>query len=115
MGRVISVHEYTLKPGVDESSFERAIQQAEAKGLLQLPGLVEHHFVKGIRGVRRGHYAAVWIYSSLDAWEALWGAIDEPISAEQYPENWQEWEDQVLNRYLDGEPDRIIFTAYEEI
>ena len=50
MACVISVHEYVLRPSVDEGAFERAIQEAEQRGLLELPGLVEHYFVKGIRG-----------------------------------------------------------------
>ncbi len=115
MGRVISVHEYTLKPGVDEAAFESAIHQAEREGLLQLPGLVGYHFIRGLRGARRDHYAAIWVYLSLDAWETLWGPVDEPISPEEYPENWKVWEGQVLAEFLDGEPDRIIYTAYEEI
>lgn len=115
MGRVISVHEYTLKPGVEKADFELAINKAEEDGLFHLPGLVGYHFVRGKRGARKGQYAAIWIYSSLEAWEALWGPVDKPISSEQYPENWKVWENQVLAQYLEGEPDRLIYTAYEEI
>jgi hypothetical protein len=51
MGRIISIHEYDLKPGVDLQQFEQALRDAEARGLPQLPGLMAHHFVKGARGV----------------------------------------------------------------
>jgi hypothetical protein len=112
---VISIHEYVLKPGVDEVAFEHALRKAEGDGLLELPGLVGHHFVKGLRGVRRGHYAAIWVYSSREAWEALWGAVDRPRSPEEYPENWKVWENQVLDQFLDRDSDRIHYTAYEEI
>jgi hypothetical protein len=115
MGRVISIHEYRLKPDIEAAAFELAIHKAEELGLLQFPGLVGYHFVRGLRGVRQGLYAAIWIYSSLDAWEALWGPVDEPIRPEQYPEKWKIWEDQVLTQYLDGKPDRLVYTAYEEI
>jgi len=61
MGRIISIHEYDLKPGIDLQQFEQALRDAEARGLLRLPGLVAHYFVKGAKGVRRGAYAALWI------------------------------------------------------
>ena len=58
MSKIISIHEYTLRPGVDSKQFERAIQEAQQRGLLKLPGLIGHHFVKGVRGVRSVCYAA---------------------------------------------------------
>lgn len=115
MARVVSVHEYTLKHGVDEAAFEHALRDAEAAGLLNIPGLVSHHFVKGLRGARRGCYAAIWIYNSREAWEALWGSVDHPRSPKEYPENWKVWEKQVLARFLDRDPDSIQYTSYEEI
>ena len=78
MGRIISIHEYDLKPEVDMSQFESTFRDAEARGLLQLPGLVAHHFVKGAKGVRRGAYAALWIYESREAWERLWAPPSIP-------------------------------------
>ncbi len=114
MPKVISIHEYTLKPGVDEAQFERAIQKARDRGLLRLPGLVEYHFVKGIRGSRRGRYAAIWVYESKEAWENLWGPPDQPRREQDYPENWKVWENEVLAPFLDRDPDKIEFTAYEE-
>ena len=44
MARVISIHEYDLKPGADVAAFRRAIRDAERRGLFALAGLVEHHF-----------------------------------------------------------------------
>ena len=69
MGPIISIHEYDLKSGIDLQQFEQALRDAEARGLLRLPGLVAHHFVKGVKGVRHGAYAALWIYESREAWE----------------------------------------------
>ncbi len=71
MGRIVSIHEYDLRPGITGEQFEQLLHDAEARGLLQLPGLVAQHFVKGTKGVRRGAYAALRIYESREAWEHL--------------------------------------------
>jgi len=78
MGRIVSIHEYDLGPRINVEQFEQVLRDAEARGLLQLPGLVAHHFVKGAKGVRRGAYAALWIYESREAWEHLWGTPEHP-------------------------------------
>ena len=115
MNRVISVHEYNLKPGVDEQRFENAILDAKKRALLGLPGLVDYFLVKGIRGFRNGKYTAVWVYESIEAWENLWGPINKPISKADYPQNWHVWENEVLQPFLDQDPDKIKFTAYQEL
>ena len=114
MSKVISIHEYILKPGVSERGFVKAILNAKERGLLRLPGLVDYYLVKGIRGFRYGLYAAVWIYESKEAWESLWGPIDKPINKADYPENWKIWENEVLIPFLDQDPDKIKFTSYQE-
>ena len=115
MPRVISVHEYVLKPGVDVDQFEHAILEARDRGLFELPGLVECVFVKGIRGTRKDQYAAIWIYASERAWIDLWGPVGQPRSKDDYPPTWKTWEDDVLAPFLDRNPDEIIFTSYMEI
>jgi hypothetical protein len=115
MSKVISIHEYILKPGVDEEKFERAILNSKQSGLLQLAGLVDYYLVKGIRGAREGLYAAVWVYESKEAWASLWGPIDKPLSKEDYPDNWKVWEDEVLVPFLVQDPDKIQFTSYQEL
>ena len=114
MNRVISVHEYNLRPGIDEQDFEDAILDAKKRGLLKLPGLIDYFLVKGIRGFRKGKYGAVWVYESIEVWEKLWGPMDKPISKEDYPPNWQVWENEVLQPFLEQDPDSIKFTAYQE-
>jgi hypothetical protein len=114
MARITSIHEYHLKPGAEAEQFERAIREARRRRLLKLPGLVEHHFLRRIRGTRGGEYAAVWVYESQAAWEKLWGPVDCLRPKHDYPENWKIWEDEVLAPFLDRDPDRIRFTAYEE-
>lgn len=78
MPSIMSIHEYVLKPDVEPRQFEPALATAQARGLLQLPGLVAYHFVKGLKGQRRGQYAAIWVYDSREAWERLWGTPDHP-------------------------------------
>ena len=115
MSKVISIHEYILKPGVNEEQFEKGILNARKRGLLCLPGLVDYYLVKGIRGFRNGLYAAVWVYESKEAWESLWGPLNKPLSKSDYPQNWKVWENEVLFPFLDQDPDKIRFTSYQEL
>ena len=114
MARIISIHEYVLKPDADEAAFEEAVRKAEEAGWLELPGLIEHHFLKGIRGSWEGLYTMVWVYESVEAWARIWGPVGQPVSKEEYPENWKRWENKVLGPFLTGDPDKISFTAYRE-
>ena len=113
MARVISVHEYILKPTVDEKSFDRAIQEAEKRDLFRFPGLLGYHMLKGIKGSRKGYYAAIWVYEDRQAWERLWGSPEHPKQRKDYPENWRVWEE-ILSSFLIHDPYEIQFTAYEE-
>ncbi len=115
MARMISIHEYELKPGIDPERFEQTLRDAEAQGLFELPGLVAHHFVKGVKGARRDAYAAIWVYESREAWERLWGIPEHPRKPAEYPEQWRIWENQLLAPVLSGHPDAIRFTSYEEL
>jgi hypothetical protein len=115
MPRVISVHEYELRPDADPSSFETAIQKARAEDLPALPGLEDYFLLKGIKGTRARRYGAIWIYESRAAWESLWGPPDDPVEKENYPANWKTWEDDVLAPHLSEDPDAIRFTSYREL
>ena len=115
MARMISIHEYDLRPGSGAGRFEEAIRAAEARGLFELPGLTAHHFIKGVKGARNDAYAAVWVYESREAWERLWGTLERPLERTQYPEKWRVWEEELLAPILSGHPDAITFTAYEEL
>ena len=115
MAKIISVHEYELKPGVDDAEFERALDDAEKRGLFELPGLVAHHFLKGLKGTRRGAYAAIWIFESRAAWEKLWGTPEAPRPPTEYPLKWKVWENEVLAPLLAQDPDTIRFTSYLEV
>ena len=115
MGRIVSLHDYMLRPDVVPAEFEEAIRAARSRGVLALPGLDHPYLLKGLRGRRRDKYAAVWVYESLDAWENLWGPLAKPRGRDRYPRNWRIWEDEVLEPYLAEEPDKIVYTAYAEV
>lgn len=115
MPRVISIHEYELKPGVSGETFERAVRDADRRGLFELPGLVGHHFLRGLKGARHGAYTAIWIFESREAWDRIWGTVEAPVHAADYPEKWKTWENDVLAPLLDRDPDTIRFTSYEEV
>jgi hypothetical protein len=115
MASVISIHEYDLRPEANEAAFERAIRDAEERGLFSLAGLVEHHFLKGIKGARRSAFTAIWIFESREAWEKLWGSLEAPRQSTEYPITWTVWENQILMPLLVQHPDAIRFTSYEEL
>jgi hypothetical protein len=115
VARLVSVHEYELRPGVEPADFERAIAEAERRGLFDLPGLSEHHFLRGLKGDRRGAFAAIWVFESRDAWEKLWGPPDAPFAPSRYPPKWKAWENEILAPLLSRDPDTIRFTSYEEV
>jgi hypothetical protein len=115
MAKVISVHEYELKPNVQGAAFERAMHDAERRGLFDLPGLTDHYFLRGLKGARRGAYTAIWIFESREVWEKLWGTVESPRPAAEYPETWKIWENAILALFLTQHPDTIRFTSYEEV
>ena len=102
MSRVVSVHEYKLKPGVNALAFESAYRKAKADGLFNLPGLVESYLVRGIKGKRRGAYAAIWVYASQEMWERNWGAVGSPVKPGDYPTSWLTWENEILGNWSLG-------------
>jgi hypothetical protein len=115
MGGVFSIHEYDLRAGVTPQDFERALRAGERRGLLALPGLGGHRFLRGLRGERQGRHAALWWYDRREDWETLWGPIDRPHPPSEHPPSWRIWEDNILAPFLDRLPDQVRFTAYEVI
>ena len=115
MAKVISIHEYELRPGVPPADFERALHDAQGRGLFDLPGLTTHYFLRGLKGERREAYAAVWIFESREAWERLWGTPEAPRPPSDYPATWKTWENAVLARFLAQDPDTIRFASYQEV
>jgi hypothetical protein len=114
MGKMISIHHYLLKQGVTMQDFQDTIRRARSLQLFDLPGLERYHFLYGVKGAEQGRWAAVWTYSSRTAWEHLWGTVSKPKMRDQYPEKWRRWEDDLLAPLLEGQPDSVMFTAYEE-
>jgi hypothetical protein len=114
MDRVISIHEYKLMDNATAEQFEAAVENARKQKLFELPGLVEYHFLKKIRGTKSVKYSAIWVYENRKVWEKLWGKVDSPTPKDNYPENWKVWEEELLAPLLTQGPDRIDFAAYEE-
>jgi hypothetical protein len=110
---IVSIHHYELADGADEDAFREAVAEAERRDLFDLPGLADYQFLRGIKGDRDGAFTAVWTYESREAWEALWGPVDDPVPKDEYPERWQTWEEDLLGPLLPGDPDDIEFTSYE--
>ena len=52
MAKITSIHEYKLRGGVASQQFEAAVEDARKAELFSLPGLMEYHFLRHIRGTR---------------------------------------------------------------
>ncbi|MFB0515214.1 MAG: hypothetical protein ACETWG_01255 [Candidatus Neomarinimicrobiota bacterium] len=115
MKKVISIHEYVLKPDVTDEQFKHGIEAARERKLFDLPGLEAYYFLKGIRGANAGTFAAIWVYKDRKAWEHLWGSVGRAVPKEGYPSSWQIWEKEILAPLLTCDPDEIRFTSYQEI
>src|SRR6516225_7754121 len=113
MAKVINIHEYDLKPGADVAAFEEAVRDAERRGLFALAGLVEHHFLKGIKGARRDTYSAIWIFESRAAREKLWGSVEASHPDVEYPKAWTVWDNEIVALCLARFPDTIHVTSYK--
>src|ERR1700730_891107 len=87
MPKIMFIHEYVLKPGIDARQFESAVRTAQERGLFHLPGLVACHFAKGIKGRRKGDYAGILVYENRRAWEALWGSVEHCRKKHEYSAN----------------------------
>ena len=59
MVRMISIHEYDLRPGSGAERFEQAFRAAEARGLFELPGLTAPSFREGREGRKAGRLSIV--------------------------------------------------------
>ena len=78
MAKVISIHDIALKPGVAAAEFE---QFAHEVGTWEgLPGW-KCYFIKGSRGARAGHYAAIIEFASVERRDQLFPA-EETMSEE---------------------------------
>ncbi|MBN2090544.1 hypothetical protein JW964_13100 [candidate division KSB1 bacterium] len=113
MAKIISIHEYPLRPNVTPTEFEQAVQKAIQMKLFDLPGLKNYYFLRGVKGKRRHKYTAIWIYESQAAWEKLWSTPEKPLDKNEYPEPWKIWENEILVPLLDQEPENIDYTSYE--
>lgn len=110
--RVFALHEYELRNGMDPAEFESVLKDAITSRDLDLPGLESRHFLKGYKSERQGKYAVLWIFESQKALEDLFGTEE---AAEDGPENFVNFEKNVLATYLDRPPHMIVYTDYWEL
>jgi hypothetical protein len=112
---IISIHHYELAESATDQEFHDAVREADRRGLFDLPGLDEYRFLRGIKGTRKDGYTALWMYDSREAWQNLWGSNEDPVSQEEYPDKWNQWEEELLAPLIAGDPDDIDYTSYEVI
>lgn len=112
---IVSIHQYELAATATAEDLRAAIDEAENRELFDLPGLVEYRFLHGIKGDRKDGYTAIWTYDSREAWEDLWGTVEDPVPKSEYPDEWNVWEDELLEPILAGDPDAIEYTSYDVI
>ena len=110
--RIFGIHEYELKDGIDPQYFELVLKSALLSPKLDMPGLESRHFLKGYKSTRKGSYAVLWVFKSQEALEGLFGTEDKP---KRGPPNFVEFEDIVLNKFLDRPAHQIVFTDYWEL
>lgn len=108
-----SIHHYELADSTTDEQFREAVREAKRRDLFSFPGLVEYQFLHGIKGHRKDGYTALWTYESREVWRSLWGPVDDPVPKEEYPEQWREWEEELLAPLVAGDPDDIEYTTYE--
>ena len=110
--RIFGIHEYELREGRDNRHFESVMKSALMSPKLDIPGLESRHFLKGYKAQRKGSYAALWIFKSQEALEELFGTEGNP---KRGPPNFMNFEDIVLNKFLDRPANKILFTDYWEL
>lgn len=110
MAKVYAIHEIALKPGVNEQDFEQFVTRA--LGSAPVPG-VTTHLLKGDRGKRKGQYALLTEFDSVDVRNQYYPTEgSEPVGMEapsqDVIEKWSSLSPTVL-----GDPD--LYTDYVEV
>jgi len=114
MNKIFSLHIYPLKKGIRADDFHRIVLEYLEREFAGFPGLLEWTLLNGIKGEHEGKYGILWVYSSRTSWERIWGPVDHPKTREDYPSQWKSWET-FLSTLLDREPDKILFTTFEQV
>lgn len=106
---IYAMHEHELRSGVDITGYENdvaaALQQMKVSGLLQAVHL------KGFHGKRNNRYAVLWIFENAEALTLNFGTPEQ----RKFPDDWLHYENVILARYLDRDPDTIDYTDYNMI
>jgi hypothetical protein len=91
MPRVISIHEFELKPGVTEAEFEDAVRAFILVDQSEGGGGALTSLIKSDRGTRRGQYGLLIEFESVEARDS-WFTDDGPTEkANQFFARHPEW------------------------
>ena len=112
MSRIFAIHEYELRHDIDSQDFESVLKNTLLSKELDMPGLESRHLLKGYKGERKSKYSVLWIFKSQEALEELFGIEEKP---KRGPVNFVNFEDNILNKFLDRPADKIVFTDYWEL
>ena len=113
MARVISVHEYELKPA-SRKPLSSAPCMTPNAAVSSTSRAHRPPFPSRPEGSTARAYTAIWIFESREAWERLWGTVEAPRPPSEYPEL-ENLGDRILASFLTQDPDTIRFTSYEEV
>lgn len=109
MVRIIAIHEYELREGINHEEFERMLKEKLKD--LNMEGLISKHTLKGYKGERKGKYAVLWIFESQEMLEKLFGTENEPLKG---PPSFMAYEN-FLRKYIERDPTQITYTDYWDI
>ncbi|MCX6048405.1 MAG: hypothetical protein NT075_25155 [Chloroflexi bacterium] len=104
-----AIHEHELRPDVDPARYESDV--AAALQQMQVPGLLQAIHLKGFHGERAGRYTVLWIFENAEALTHNFGTAEQ----RKFPADWLYYENEILARYLDRDPDTIDYTDYNLI
>ncbi len=112
MRRIFAIHEYEVKHDTDSQEFESVLKNTLLSKELDMLGLESRHLLKGYKGERKSKYLVLWIFKSQEALEELFGTEENP---KRGPDNFVNFEDNILSKFLDRPADNIVFTDYWEL
>lgn len=106
MSQIFAVHEHELRTGVSSDQYEQEVKEALQN--FRVPGLLGAYHLKGIKGKRDQKYGVLWIFEDEQALINNFGTPGNP----KCPKDWLYYENQVLSKFLDRDPDTIDYTDY---
>lgn len=107
MNTIFAYHEHELKPDADRQRYEKEVKHAITN--LKIIGLIKAIHLHGFKGTRKNKYAILWIFKDKESLELNFGTEEHP----KLPDDWKYYENEALAKFLDRDPDKIVFTDYD--